>query len=215
MHLPEINACEERSFQWWICGLAALIILTAGSFWKCVILGGLFMWESLVLFFYTRTLSVVFGLPNCMWANCAAYQLSVFPRTSSLSLRTRFLTSWCMRAPKAGCTGTDAGFSALLLTRNSLICCALPPYPFLVQGGSRCLRHYLWGLSDYSCFYQYPSKYCLKTKYILPMCHFTAHHTALYCWVTRSPGPWPLESSHSPLRNFTSKSLTFLADYCS
>lgn len=150
-----------------------------------------------------------------MWANCAAYQLSVLHRTSSLSLHVRFMTSCCICTPKARRTKTDAGFPALLLTKNSLICCALPPYPFLVQSSSHCLRRYLWGLSDYSCFYQHPSKYCLKTRYILLMCHFTAHHTALYCWVTRSPGPWPLESSHSPRRNFTSKSLTFRAGYWS
>lgn len=100
--------------------------------------------------------------------------------------------------PKADWAEIDVGFSALLLTRNPFICCALPPYPFLVQGGSRCLGRYLWSLSDYSCFYQHPSKYCLKTRYILLRCHFTAHHTALYCWVTQSPGPWPLKALTLP-----------------
>lgn len=41
------------------------------------------MWESYALFFYARTLSVVFGFPNCMGASRAAHQLSVLHRDLS------------------------------------------------------------------------------------------------------------------------------------
>lgn len=91
-HLPEVYACEERSFQCWICGLAALIRLIAGSLWKCAILGGLYLWEPKALF-------CTGGL--CLTA-CLC-QLYVLHRTSALSPHCMFVTihtpkiyqDWC------------------------------------------------------------------------------------------------------------------------
>lgn len=139
-------------------------------------------------------------------------QSCVVWNTGSEIQRTRFESSWCKRVPKPRWAETDAGFSALPLKQGTIQPavhrCPAPLLHDAVPAASGAI----WLII--LAFTSVPVNIVWRQG-VYSWCTVLQHLTALYCWVTQSPGPWPLESSHSPLRNFMSKSLTFWANYCS